>query len=118
MPDAFDTTLPAYKKTAQGKLDEATALLAKTKWTVLTHAAGMAPVATSDAGAPVVPDAGFLVSLAKPAGKLTLVVTNADFKDPRTPLLSQDGAPFMIAPRRYSTTRRRAWSPSRGAPPG
>jgi hypothetical protein len=100
MPDAFDTTLPAYKKAAQAKLDEATALLAKTKWTALVHAEGMAPTATGDAGAPIVPDAGFLVTLTKPAGKLTLVVAAAADKDLKTPLLSQDGAPFVIAPRK------------------
>jgi hypothetical protein len=100
MPDAFDTTLPAYKKGAQAKLDEATALLGKWKWTTLVHAEGMAPTATGDAGAPIVPDAGFLVTLTKPGGKLTLVVANTADKDLKTPLLSQDGAPFVIAPRK------------------
>jgi hypothetical protein len=100
MPDAFDTTLPAYKKQAQAKIDEANALLGKTKWTALTHAVGMAPPTSGDAGAPIVPTAGYLVAFAKPAGKLTLIVANAPDKDLKTPLLSQDGAAFVIAARK------------------
>jgi hypothetical protein len=100
MPDAFDTTLPAYKKQAQANIDAANALLGKTKWTALVHAVGMAPPTSGDAGAPIVPTAGYLVAFAKPAGKLTLIVANAPDKDLKTPLLSQDGAAFVIAARK------------------
>jgi len=104
MPDAFDTTLPAYKKQANAKIDEANALLGKAKWTALTHAVGMAP--SGDAGAPIVPTAGYLVAFTKPAGKLTLVVANAPDKDLATPLLSQDGAAFVIAARKPPTPQK------------
>ncbi|MEO8878719.1 MAG: hypothetical protein ABI461_24225 [Polyangiaceae bacterium] len=104
-PDAFDTTLPAYKKAAQAKAEEASAILTKGKWTPFVPAIGMAP--QGDAGAPIVPDAGYLFALTKvvggdagPAGKLMFVVANAPDFDMKLPLLSEDASSFVVAARK------------------
>ncbi|HEX7666879.1 MAG TPA: hypothetical protein VF407_20260 [Polyangiaceae bacterium] len=104
-PDAFHTTIPAYKTTANAKLTEATALLAKTKWTALNAKLGQAPV--GDAGAPSLLVSGFGVAL-KPAegGKLSLVMARATDKDMATPLLTQDVSAFQIATRKPPTPQK------------
>lgn len=97
-PDAFDTTLPAYKKQAQAKAEEASQLLAKTKWTAMTPAIGMAP--QGDAGAPILPVGAYLIALTKVAGKLSLVVARASDQELKKPLLTQDATAFVVASRK------------------
>ena len=52
------------------------------------------------------------------ARTLPLVVPSSSARSASTSRWPGTTSPFMIAPRRYSTTKRRAWSPSRGAPAG
>lgn len=105
-PDAFHTTLPAYKKTAQAKADDAKALLAKTKWTALHGKISNPP--HGDAGAPPVLDGGFLIAL-RGTDKLSLQMARATDKDFASPLLNVDATAFQVPMRPPPT-------PQKGSP--
>lgn len=102
-PDAFHTTLPAYKKKAQEKTDEAAALLAKTKWMALEDKAASPP--RGDAGVAPVVLGGYLVQLRK-ADKLTLVVARAADKDLTAPVLNVDASSFVVPTRKPPTPQK------------
>ncbi|MEO8800534.1 MAG: hypothetical protein ABI551_21755 [Polyangiaceae bacterium] len=104
-PDAFHTTLPAYKTGAAAKAAEATTLLAKTKWAALSSKLGQAPV--GDAGAAPLLVSGFDLTL-KPAdgGKLSLIMTRLTDKEMIAPLLTEDASAFRIATRKPPTPQK------------
>ncbi|MGH7285531.1 MAG: hypothetical protein ACRELY_28755 [Polyangiaceae bacterium] len=102
-PDAFDTTLPAYKKVAQGKADEAAALLAKTKWMALEDKLASPP--RGDAGAPALVEGGYVVQLRK-TDKLALVVARSADKDFTAPVLNVDASAFAVPTRKPPTPQK------------
>jgi hypothetical protein len=93
MPDAFHTTLPAYKTQAKAKLDDANALLGKTKWTALTDGNGNPPQA--DGGTPPLKTGGDQVLLSQNGKALTLIVTSGT-----QVRLAQDVSTMLIAARK------------------
>jgi hypothetical protein len=93
MPDAFHTTLPAYKTKAQGKADEANALLGKNKWIALSDRNGNPP--QPDGGAPPIKVSSDQVLLNQNGKALTLIVTSGT-----QVLLNQDVSTMLIAARK------------------
>ena len=102
-PDAFHTTLPAYKKSAQAKADEAAALLAKTKWAALEDKAANPP--HGDAGAAPIVEGGYLVQLRRDA-KPTLVVARSADKDSTAPVLTADATAYVVPTRKPPTPQK------------
>lgn len=97
MPDAFHTTLPAYKTAAAARASDANALLGKTKWIPLTDRNGNPP--QPDGGAPAVSASGYQVVLSANGKKLSLDVTSASSAaNPGS--LHQDVSSMLIAPRK------------------
>jgi hypothetical protein len=95
MPDAFHTTLPAYKTAATARANDANALLGKTKWIPLTDRNGNPPLA--DGGAPAVSASGYQVVLSANGKTLSLDVTSA--ANPQLGL-HQDVSSALVAPRK------------------
>jgi hypothetical protein len=93
MPDAFHTTLPAYKTQAKARLDDANALLGKTKWSALTDRNGNPP--QPDGGAPALKVSSDQVLLNQNGKSLTLIVTSGT-----NVLLNQDLSTMVIATRK------------------
>lgn len=101
--DAFHTTIPAYKKGAQARADEANALLAKTRWMALEDKVANPP--RGDAGAAPVVEGGYLVQLRKD-GKLSLVAARSADKDFTAPVLNVDASSFEIPTRKPPTPQK------------
>jgi hypothetical protein len=97
MPDAFHTTLPAYKTQAKAKADDANALLGKTKWIALTDRNGNPP--QGDAGAPGVKTNGYQATLSQNGKKLLLNVMSVSNSQTGGPLI-EDVSTMLIAPRK------------------
>ncbi|MEO7111717.1 MAG: hypothetical protein ABI183_14850, partial [Polyangiaceae bacterium] len=74
MPDAFHTTLPAYKTQAKARLDDANALLGKSKWTALRDQSGNPP--KGDAGPLPLGAGDYYATLIKTGPTLMLKVKN------------------------------------------
>lgn len=96
MPDAFHTTLPAYKTQAKGRADDANSLLGKTKWIALSDRNGGPP--QGDAGAPPVSSSGYQAKLTQAGKTLFLDVTSA--ANAQVGGLHQDVSTMLIAPRK------------------
>ncbi len=96
MPDAFHTTLPAYKTQAKAKLDDANALLGKTKWTPLIDRNGSPP--QGDAGTSAVSTGHYQALLTQTGKGLALSVSSSTNID--TGATFQDVSSMLIAPRK------------------